>query len=184
VLAADDERGMASAAFYGGGGQLRALLGVEADGSPMLQLLDPAGRRRVWLAAPRSESLLVLGDEQERHVTLGALRGTPMLSLNEEGRSRAQMQLSERGVPSVALFTAAGERGATVLVGTDGAPVLTMFEDGRPRATMGVVNATSVINLTDAARARLVIGVAENGRPSITFLDEAGRAVQELPEGR
>ena len=49
------------------------------------------------------------------------------------------------------------------------------------RLTLGVVQQAVVVNFSDASQTRLVMGVADNGRPSITFLNADGEVVQELP---
>ena len=52
---------------------------------------------------------------------------------------------------------------------------------GRTRVALGVREQSAVLNMSDSAQARLVIGVAQNGRPSISFLGENRQIIQELP---
>ena len=104
-----------------------------------------------------------------------------MLSLSDGMRSRAQLQIGEDGSPSLVLFGHGGQRAVAVTVDSNDTPVVTLYGEGRPRVTLGVVQQAAVLNLAGAAQSRLVIGVADNGRPSITFVDNEGRVIDELP---
>ena len=58
---------------------------------------------------------------------------------------------------------------------------MTLHDEGQLRAAFGVLEQAAVLNMTDTQQVRLVIGVAQDGRPSVTFLSENGQLVQELP---
>ena len=181
VLSAQDERGQASMAFYDGAGQVRGLFGIQPDGTPVIRLFNSDGHRRLLITALGDDALIVVGDEGSGNGVFGAVGGTPVLSFfGDRGLSRVQMQISDGGLPQLALFTSEGERAVTITVGADDAPFLTLYEAGRQRATLGVMQQSMVVNLSDAVRPRLVFGVAKDGRPSINFMDESGNVVQEL----
>ena len=91
------------------------------------------------------------------------------------------MQLSEVGSPSFGLFDSEGRQGLVMTVDSSEAPLLTLHEQGRVRAAFGVREQTAVLNMADAQQMRLVVGVAEDGKPSISFLSENGEIIQTLP---
>ena len=66
-------------------------------------------------------------------------------------------------------------------VGSDEMPQLSISSAGQRRAVLTVAQDATVFNLSDGSRPRLVIGVAENGRPSVNFLDESGEIVFSAP---
>jgi hypothetical protein len=78
-------------------------------------------------------------------------------------------------------FGGDGQRSAALTVDDSDTPLLTLYESGRPRVTLGVVQQAAVINMTGASESRLVIGVAGEGRASVTFIDPEGQVVAELP---
>ena len=61
---------------------------------------------------------------------------------------------------------------------------MTLHEEGQLRAAFGVQNKAAVLNMADDTQVRLVLGVAENGRPSISFLNSDGSIAEELPVER
>jgi len=89
--------------------------------------------------------------------------------------------LSETGSPSFGLFDSDGRQSLTMTVDSSEAPLLTLHEQGRVRAAFGVREQTVVLNMADAQQMRLVIGVAEDGNPSISFLSETGEILQAFP---
>lgn len=181
VLAGRDERGMASLSFYDGAGQVRGIVGIEETGTPVLRLLTAQGQNRLQAFVENEDVFVIAGDDAGQSALLGTVGDTPMLSLGDGQRVRLRAQLSPEGTPALGLFDAEAQRSVTVETDSVGAPFLTLYEAGRPRTTLGITQRTAVVNMTDGQRARLVMGVAENGRPSVTFLDENGEVVGELP---
>ena len=78
-------------------------------------------------------------------------------------------------------FDNEGQRSVTMETDTLGSPFITLYEEGRSRTTMGVTQRAAVINMSDAQRPRLVLGVAEDGAASVSFLDENGEVEAQLP---
>jgi len=181
VLSGRDEQRMASLSLYDATGQARAVVGVDDSGTPLLRLFDSAGQGRLSAVVQGDDALVVVGDERAVSGVYGSLGGMPLLSFTHAGQSRVRLQLGPDGSPTFGLFGPDGEQSVALTVDAAGAPLMTLHEEGRVRAALGVQAQTAVLNLADAGQARLVIGVAENGRPSISFLDEDGRVVQELP---
>ena len=174
VLSGDDERGLASLAFYGPDGVFRGLVGVDADGHPVLRFNDPDGATRL-LATVREEAVVAAGDERARHVLMGSQAGTPFVGLADGRRVPLQLTLGDQGQPRVNLFNRRGRPGIGMVVGADDAPFLSVFDPtGSQRLALGTVQGSTVVNLTDGARPRLVLGVAENGRATVDFYNEAG----------
>ena len=52
---------------------------------------------------------------------------------------------------------------------------MTLHEQGQLRAAFGVQEQTALLNLADTQGVRLVIGVAQDGNPSVSFLSENGQ---------
>ncbi len=181
VLSAGDDRGAASLALHDGEGRVRGAFRVGHGGAPALELLNADGAPRLSARLAGDDTLLVVGDDQRRHSILGSASGTPVLSFADGRRGRLQMQLGTRGAPSVVLFGGDGQRSAALTVDDGDTPLLTLYDAGRPRVTLGVVQQAAVINMTGAAESRLVIGVAAEGRASVTFVDQQGQLVAELP---
>lgn len=180
VLSASDERGTASLTFYDSDGRPRGLFGVERDG-PVLRLQNAAGEPRVFARVAAEDALLSVGDDQRMHAVLASAAGVPVFSLMDAERGRVQLQLAENGAPSLIFSGRDGQRRAAVTVDDGETPVMTFYEGGRPRVTIGVVQQAAVLNMTGAAESRVVIGVASNGRASVTIVNEAGEVVGELP---
>ena len=181
VLSGRDERGLASLAFYDSQGQVRGVFGTQDDGTPVLRLLDNGGQLRLVAEVQGESALLVVGERGGRNGMLASVGDTPVLSLTDRGRIRLQMQLADDGAPSLDLLTSQGQRGAGMIVDSSDASVVTLYEAGASRVVLGVVQEAAVLNFSDSTRQRLVVGVAQNGRPSISFLNENGEVVQELP---
>ena len=182
VLSGRDERGLASLAFYDSQGQVRGVFGAQDDGTPVLRLLDTGGQHRLVAEVQGESALLVVGLRGGRNGMLASVGDTPVLSLADRGRSRVQMQLAADGAPSLDLLTSQGQPGARVIVDSSDAPVVTLYEAGTSRVALAVIQESAVLNFSDPTRQRLVVGVAPNGRPSMSFLNENGEVVQGLPE--
>ncbi|HJN45450.1 MAG: hypothetical protein CL477_16180 [Acidobacteria bacterium] len=181
VLAGEDERGLASLAFYGPDGTARGIVGAEADGTPVLQFNNPAGISRLSASVREEESVVTVGNEAARSVLIGSLGGTPLVGLSDGVRTRLQLTLGAQGEPRMSLINSAGQRGAGLVVGADDAPFLSLFDvGGVQRLTMGTVQGSTVVNLEDGTRPRLVLGVADNGRPSVVFYDADGALERDL----
>ncbi len=181
VLSGRDERGLASLAFYDSQGQVRGVFGTQDDGTPVLRLLDDGGQLRLVAEVQGESALLVVGERDGRNGMLASVGDTPVFSLADRGRSRIQMQLADDGAPSLNLLTSQGQPGVGVIVSSSDASVVTLYEAGASRVVLGVVQEAAVLNFSDSTSQRLVVGVAKNGRPSISFLNENGEVVQELP---
>lgn len=181
VLSGRDERRMASLSFYDLAGQVRSVIGIDETGLPLVRLFDQAGQSRLSAVVQDGNGLLIVGEQGGRSGVLGDLNGSPFLSLFDAGRSRTRLQLAEDGSPSLALFDGDGRQSIAMTVDANQSPLMTFHEQGQVRAAFGVQQQTAVLNMADNERMRLVIGVAEDGRPSISFLNDAGQIVQELP---
>ena len=181
VLAAEDERGMTSLAFFGPDGTLRGLVGAEPDGTPMLLFNDPAGVGRLTASVRDDDAVMAVGDEAAGSTLIGSFRGTPVVSLSDRGRPRLQMTLGDQGEPRLSLFNTAGRQGVGLVVGTDDVPFLYLWDaDGAQRLAMGTVQGSTVVNLGDGTRPRLVLGVADDGRASVAFYDADGALERDV----
>ena len=175
VLAAEDERGMTSLVFYGPDGIMRGVVGAEPDGTPVLRFNNPAGVGRLSASVRGDVSAIAVGDEAARSVLIGSFGGTPIVGLSNRGRTRLQMDLGGGGEPHLSLFDSAGQRSVGLTVGADEAPFVSLFDpSGAQRLAMGILQGSTVINLGDGSRPRLVLGVADDGRASVAFYDAAG----------
>lgn len=181
ILSGSDERGLASLAFYDETGQVRGVFGIEADGSPVMRLYDAGGQTGLVATTQGDDALIVVGEDGGRQGLFGLVQGAPIVSLGDGTRSRMQLHLNTAGLPRLALSDSTGEQSAALSVGSDDMPQLMLSAGGRSRAVFGVVQDATVLNLLDATQPRLVVGVAENGRPSVSFLGENGEIVRELP---
>ena len=52
---------------------------------------------------------------------------------------------------------------------------------GAGTLVIGVVQGASVINMADETRPRVVLGVESTGEPSLSFYDEGGQIVHQVP---
>ena len=181
VLAGSDERGLASIAWYDAAGQVRSLSGIERDGTPVVQLFDAAGQPRLAASVDGETAMIVAGARGAGQGYFGAVGGAPLLTLGDGTRNRLQLLLSQEGRPRAVLSDGAGRQSIGLSVGSDDMPQVGLAAAGRLRALFTVARNAAVINLLDADRPRLVLGVAENGRPSVNFLDAEGGVAVEIP---
>lgn len=181
VLAASDERGLSSIAWYDAAGQVRSLSGIEQDGTPVVQLFDPAGQPRLAASVDGETAMIVAGARGAAQGFFGAIGGAPLVTLGDGERNRLQLLLGRDGQPRAVLSDGAGRPGLQLSVGSDNMPQVGLAASGRLRALLTVAQNAVVLNLRDADRSRLVLGVAENGRPSLNFLDAAGEVAVEIP---
>lgn len=180
VLSGGDERGATSLSFYDPGGQLRMSLSTDSVGLPLIQMFTVQGAASVTIAQPGGmDGSIVVGDLDGPRATVATSQSAPIVALSGGGATPLLLQLQDETWPAVMLSAAQSQ--VRLQVGPDGTPAMTIYRDGRARAMIAVVENASFINLSDDARPRLVAGVAQNGRPSVNFLDEAGRLVRELP---
>jgi len=161
ILAGRDAAGLTSLELYDMEGRVRTVLAVDEAAGPVLRMLTAAGQDRLVATLQGEDAVLVLGDDRAGNTFVGTLGGAPLVSLSQADRPRARLQLDARGSPALGLYGTSGERAADLGVDTTDAPVLTLYERGRPRTTLGVVQGTSVLNMADANRVRLVMGGRE-----------------------
>ena len=181
ALAGEDERGMTSLAFYGPDGILRGVVGAEPDGTPVLRFNNPAGVGLLSASVRADASVIAVGDEAARSVLIGSFGGTPIVGLSNRGRTRLQMDLGGGGEPRLSLFNSAGQRSVGLMVGPDEAPFVSLFDpSGVQRLAMGILQGSTVVNLGDGSRPRLVLGVADDGRASVAFYDAAGTLERDV----
>jgi len=181
VLSALNGNGMTSLSLSDSDGIERAVFGLERDGSPMFRLNDSGGQDYLGARLSGQDSYFVIGNDRERHALFSSLAGTPLLSLADGGNRRVQLHLGIDGEPSLVFFDREGQRSVAITVDPSDTPLVTLYENGRSRLTFGVVQQAVVANFSDASQPRLVLGVAENGRPSINFINENGETEHELP---
>jgi hypothetical protein len=182
VLSGQDERNMASLAFYDPDGQVRAIVGLDANGVPLVNLLNRTGENRLRASVLGEDAVVVVGSDATRSGTFGVLGGVPVLSLDDGRQSRVRVQVNQDGSSSLGLFDGRGAQSVVVSVdAATGLPLMSFHEEGSTRLALGVLEQAAVLNLYDAEQPRLVIGVAQDGHPSMSFLGENGQVVQELP---
>ena len=181
VLSARDEQRMASISFYDEAGQVRGVMGVDENGTPVIRLMNAQGQRRLQAFLENEDVFVIAGDDTGQSALFGTVGEAPMLNLSDGQRVRARLQLSSEGAPALGLFDREGQRSVTMETDTLGSPFITLFEEGHSRTTMGVTQGAAVLNMSDAQRPRLVLGVAENGLASLSFLDENGEVEEVLP---
>ena len=172
---------MASISFYDVAGQVRGFMGTDENGTPIIRLMNARGQSRLQAFLENDDAFVVAGGETGQSALFGTVGDTPMLNLSDGQRVRAGLQLSSEGSPALGLFDREGQRAVTMETDTLGAPFITLYEEGRSRTTMGVTQRTAVLNMSDAQRPRLVLGVAEDGAASLSFLDENGEIEEQLP---
>ncbi len=184
ILSARDERGMASLAFYDLDGQVRSVVGIENEGQPFLRFLTGAGERRLLATLENDDALVIVGDESDRRGVFGTARGSPVMNFGAAGVNRVRLELNRTGQPNFGLFDAEGRRGATMVLDEVESPLLTLYQQGRARATLGVVQDMTVFNMANATQTRLVMGVNTDGYPSLSFYDDEGEVLEQLPGAR
>ena len=172
---------MASLSFYDSAGQVRSIVGIDENEIPLVRLLDQAGQSRLNALVQDGDGLVIAGDEDTQSGVFGIAGGSPLLSLLEAGRSRARLQVAPDGSPSLRLFDGDGRQTSGLTVGASEAPLMTsMIRDSSgPRSASRSRRWSSTWPTTQ--QVRLVIGVARDGRPSVSFLSENGQPIQELP---
>jgi len=182
VLSAEDDRGMASLTLFDTAGRRRAMLATDGEGTPTLELYDQADELRIHAAIQSGAPVIVVNGDNDRRAIIGALTGSPTLSFVDGQLSRAQVGLSARGLPTLEMVGPGGQQQISLMVDGEGQPLMTLRdENGRSRATLGVVQDTTVINLSDDRSARVVLGVAPDGTGSLSFLDGAGAVAHSIP---
>ena len=182
VLAGSDPGGRASITLYDQAGQIRGTFGVEPDGTPLIQLNGPGGETRLRATVQGNDALVVAGAEAEGQGLFGAVQGRPILTLGDGARSRLQLHLTAEGLPRLTLADGAGQEAASFTVGSDDMPQLALSAANRRRAVLTAVGDATVLNLGGATGTRLVAGVAQDGAPSIVFLDGQGSFMASLGE--
>ena len=184
ILSAQDERGMPSLAFYDFEGQMRSVVGLGNAGRPLLRFLTSDGRRRLLATLENDDAVVIAGDESDRTGMFGTIGGSPVMNFAAAGANRLRLQLNRAGQPNLGLFDAEGRRGAMMVLDGTEAPLLTLYQQGRARATLGVVQDTTVLNMGNATQTRLVMGVNADGFPSLSFYDDGGQIFEQLPVSR
>jgi hypothetical protein len=181
VLAGQDERRMASLSFYDTAGQVRGIIGIDEDEMPLVKLFNQAGQSRLSALVQGDNGLVITGDEDAHSGVFGTVGSSPLLSFLKAGRNRLGLQLAEDGSPSLRLFDGDGRQSIGMTVDPSRSSLVTFHDQGQLRAAFGVQEQTALLNLADTQRMRLVIGVAQDGNPSVSFFSESGQLVQELP---
>lgn len=182
VLSAEDERGMASLALFGPDGGPRAVLAAAPDGAPTFELYDGARTLRVHATIQGTAPIVAVTADGGRQAILSGLSGVPALTLTDGAQARTEVGLTAGGLPGLHLIGPAGQRQVSLTVDREGQALVTVRDaGGRSRASLGVVQGAAVINLSDQARTRVVMGVAPDGRATLSFLDEAGQIVRTMP---
>ena len=184
TLTGRDERGMAAVAFYDPTGQARAIFGLNGTGEPVMRMMTEAGESRLVATVQRDDALVVAGDQDARAALVGSIEGRPLVSLGEGNRTRLRLQLGPGGAPFLGMYDGEGQQAASMVVDSSDSPFVTLYERGRARATLGVTQGAVLINLSDAEQPRIIAGVADDGRPSLTFLNPEGEVIQTLPTDR
>lgn len=184
VLAAGDERGFASLAWYDPAGQVRSLSGVGQDGTPVVQLYDSFGEPRLQASVDGETAMIVAGAGNAGQGFFGTIGGSPLVTLTDGRQNRLQLLLNASGRPRALLSDDAGRPGLDLSVGGDDMPRVALAAAGLLRGLFTVARDAAVINLRDGERPRLILGVAENGRPSVNFFDEEGELAVEIPSRR
>ena len=182
VLAGSDPGGLASITLYDQAGRARNTFAVEPDGTPVIQLHGPGGETRLRATVQGSDALIVAGPEAEGQGLFGAIQGRPIMTLGDGARSRLQLHLTAEGLPRLALADGAGQEAASLTIGGDDMPQLALSAAARRRAVLTTVGGATVLNLGGSAGTRLAVGVADDGAPSIVFLDRQGAFMASLGE--
>jgi len=180
VLAGSDPGGLASITLYDQAGQARSTMAVEPDGTPLIQLHGPGGETRLRASVEGTDPVILVGDDARAHGLFATVGGAPRLTFGDGNRNRLQLYLADGGLPRVSLVDGAGREAASLAVGGDDMPQLALAAGGRPRAVLTTVGNATVLNLGGSAGTRLVAGVAEDGAPSIIFLDGQGAFMASL----
>ena len=181
VMAGSDDRGAASISMYDHTGQVRSTVGIRSDGTPLIELHGEDGDVSLRASVEADGARIVVGSQNSSQGLFGSVQGRPILTFSDGERSRLQLHLSEDGLPRLALSDESGIEAASMSVGSDEMPQLSISSAGQRRAVLTVAQDATVFNFSDGSRPRLVIGVAENGRPSVNFLDESGEIVFSAP---
>ena len=181
-VAGSDPGGLASITLYDQAGQARSTFAVEPDGTPVIQLHGSGGETRLRATVQGNDALIVAGSETEGQGLFGAVQGRPIVTLGDGSRVRLQLHLTSDGLPRLVLAESTGQEAASLAVGGDDMPQLALTAAGRRRAVLTAVGNATVLNLGGATGTRLVAGVAEDGAPSIIFLDGQGAFMASLGE--
>ena len=158
--------------------------GVRLAGTPVLELYDGAGQPRLSASVDGETAMIVAGARGEGQGYFGVIGGAPQVTLRDGARNRLQLLLSASGRPRAFLADGSGRPGLDLSVGGDDMPRVGLAAAGQLRALLTVAQNAVVLNLRDTERSRLVLGVADNGRPSVNFLDDDGEVVVEIPSRR
>ena len=172
---------MASLTFYDDFGQVRSLVGLQPDGTPVIRLLDSSGQARLFATVQGDDAVAVLGADTGPQVMVGSIQGSTLIRLGEQTENRLQFQVTPTGLPRVALSDHTGNEALSLSVAANAAPEVALSTEGRSRAVMTVAEGATLLNLYDSDQPRLVLGVAENGRPSVSFLNQNGESTDEVP---
>ena len=175
-------RGLASITLYDQAGQARSTFGVEPDGTPLIRLHDASGETRLLATVRGNDALMVAGAQTEGQGLFGAVQGRPIMTLGDGASVRLQLHLTGDGLPRLALADGTGQEAASLAVGSDDMPQLALSAAGRRRAVLTAVGNATVLNLGGSTGTRLVAGVAEDGAPSLIFLDGQGSFMASLGE--
>lgn len=183
ILSAEDERGIASLTLFDETGQMRSALTIDRDGTPAFRLYDGTQAARVVVTVDNNQPAIVVSNATGDRAVLSTLTGGPTLSFEDKEKLRAEVGMGRGGAPKLGMFGPTGQAQLTLGVSEQGEPVATWRDQtGRGRASVGVVQGATVINLSDQRAARVVLGVAPDGTASLSFLDPAGKVTERVPK--
>lgn len=147
-----------------GAGQVRALLGIRADGSVALVMSDADATPRIMLG---------LGPD-----------GVPALGLSDsEGRLRAAIAVTADGAASVGFLDGSQKVRTTLGTTGNGAPALNLVDDARRVrvALQADSDGTSLLRLFDrTGQPRVALGLNDDA-PSLIIRDRDGALLGQMP---
>jgi hypothetical protein len=172
------------------GGVLRARLGVEADGTAALSMVDGTGQPRATFTLTSADVAVVqVRNPQGANATLSALpTGVIGVGLVDQGgSSRAGLGLSPDGSPVLEVGHRLQDQPsarAQISELPDGTLGLGIVDPaGRPRVGLATTpDGTPGLSLLDAAgRPRALAGLATDGTAQLRLLNDGGGSVWQAP---
>lgn len=146
------------------GGQMRALLDVKPDGTPILAMYDLEGKNRLTL---------------DMHKDGGA----NLNIFGKDGVNRSTWAAAEDGSTSLSFYGRDGKDRAVVGLWPDGSTALGLYDQhGKARVGISVMEEGPRLDLLDHdGIERLSAQIARDGTPSLIIKDEKGKSVFQQP---